>query len=194
VKGSGHLTDDVTAAILVGGRSSRFGQDKVLLSIDGKPLIAHLYDLLKQLVGEILVVGHYRQEFDEMGISVVEDLLPGAGPLGGIYSALISAHTPYVLAVAADMPFLTASIIEKIIEYRRRAEAVIPQGPRGSEPLCAVYSRSCADPIRSSLDSGNHRIITALEGFNILTPEIKIDNEGRDPFFNINYPEDLEKI
>lgn len=191
---SGIAFDDVTAAILVGGLSSRFGRDKILLTIEGKSLILRLYQMLQPLVGEILAVGHHREEFDAMGLRVVEDLLPDTGPLGGIYTALMSATTPYVFVIAADMPFITASLIRKIAQSRSDAEAVIPRGPRGLEPLCAVYSRTCGDHIRTSLSHGNRRIVTALEGFSVLTPEIQADKGERDPFFNINYPEDLEKL
>jgi molybdopterin-guanine dinucleotide biosynthesis protein A len=185
---------DVTGAILVGGRSSRFGGDKVLVSIESRPLIVHLYDLFSPLVPEVLLVGHKRREFEALGLRVVEDVLPDAGPLGGIYTALLSAATPYVFAVAADMPFLSSSVIRTISGARRDADAVIPRGPRGLEPLCAVYARTCSDPIRASLDLGVRRIVTALEGLRILTPDIQAREGEKDPFFNINRPEDLDLL
>jgi molybdopterin-guanine dinucleotide biosynthesis protein A len=83
---------DVAGAILVGGRSQRFGKDKVLLPFQGKPLIAHLCGILEPLVREILIVGHPRPEFEALNLRVVEDLLPDAGPLGGIYTALKSTR------------------------------------------------------------------------------------------------------
>ena len=185
---------DMDGAILVGGRSSRFGQDKVLLSIAGKPLIANLYELIQPLVREVLVVGHHRPEFDDLGFRVVMDLVPDSGPMGGLYTALMSTDARYVFVAAADMPYLSPSVIRKIAEYRGDADAVIPRGPRGLEPLCAVYSRSCTGPLHTSLEQGNRRIVNALEGLRILEPEIQAHRGERDYFFNINRPEDLEEM
>ena len=184
----------VAGAILVGGRSRRFGQDKVLLTFRGKPLLAHLCGILSPLVEETLIVGHSRPEFEALRIRAVEDLWPGAGPLGGIYTALKSAGTPFVLVVAADMPFLTPSLLEKILRAREGQDAVIPQGPGRLEPLCAVYSRTCLDAIRENLENGRNRILSALEGKKVCSPRITPEGTGKDPFFNINYPEDYKKL
>lgn len=181
-------------AILVGGRSSRFGQDKVLLPFGRKPLFAHLCDILNPLVDEVFIVGHHRPEFETLGLRVVADLVPDAGPLGGIYTALSSTKTPFVLAIGADMPYLTTSFLGKILQSAGNADAIIPKGPRGLEPLSAVYSRSCIEPMRKSLARGNRRIVRALEGMNILNPEIALPEGEKDPFFNINFPGDWEGI
>jgi molybdopterin-guanine dinucleotide biosynthesis protein A len=194
VNSSPIVFEDITGVILIGGRSSRLGRDKVLLQLDGIPIIKHLHNGLKPLVHEVLLIGHRRPEFDPLGLRVVEDIMPGAGPLGGIYTALVSSETPFVFVVAGDMPFISTSLISTIVQARRDADAVIPSGPRGLEPLCAVYSRSCTEPFGASLEKGNRRIVSALEGLNTLKPEISVRNSEQDPFFNINYPEDLERI
>lgn len=185
--------EDVTGVILVGGRSSRMGRDKMLVRLADGPILHHMRSLLEPHVPEILLVGHHRPEFDELNLRVIEDLFPDAGPLGGIFTALTSVTNPYVFVLAGDMPFLSASLIRSIIEAREEAEAVIPRGPRGPEPLCAVYSRSCVGQIHASLEKGNRRILTALEEMTVIMPDIDVKDSERDPFFNINYPEDLEK-
>jgi molybdopterin-guanine dinucleotide biosynthesis protein A len=194
VSGSPAIFEDVTGAILVGGLSSRLGRDKVLLQCEGVPVLHRLRNLLEPLVSEIILVGYYRLEFDTLGLRFVEDIIPGAGPLGGIFTALMSSSTPFVFVLASDMPFVPAELIENIAGAREHADAVIPRGPRGPEPLCAIYSHSCTGPLRASLEKGNRRIMTALEGLTIHMPEIPVKTREPDPFFNINFPEDLEKI
>ena len=185
---------DVDGVILAGGRSSRLGQDKVLLSIGGKPLIAHLVDLLRPLVREIIVAGHHRPEFEPLGLQTLPDLYPDLGPLGGLYTALTSTDAPYVFLLAGDMPQVPTKLIQRIVRDRKKADAIIPRGPRGLEPLCAVYSRSCIGTLQNSLESGNRRIVNALDGLKVLMPG-DLTTEGEpDPFFNINYQEDLERI
>ncbi|UCG39180.1 MAG: molybdenum cofactor guanylyltransferase [bacterium] len=183
--------EGITGAILIGGRSRRLGQDKVLLPFMGKPLLVHLHSLLASLFGEVLGVGHARPGLEALGLVVTEDLIPGAGALGGIYTALERSPDPLVFVLAADMPFVSAAIIRKIAHHPRPADAVIPRGPRGVEPLCALYSRSCREAIKRSLDQGSLRIMEALRGLHVVTPPITPAPGGRDPFSNINYPEDL---
>jgi molybdopterin-guanine dinucleotide biosynthesis protein A len=186
--------EEVTGAILIGGQSRRLGYDKVLLPYDGKPLVVHLHGLLERLFPKILLIGHPRPELETLGLTCVPDLIPDKGALGGIYTALKMASTPYVFVAGADMPFLTTSLISDILGHRHGADAVIPKGPRGLEPLCAAYSTSCADAIKQSLGRDMLKIMAALDGLAVLSPEITPGDDEPDPFININYPEDLEKL
>ena len=92
------------------------------------------------------------------------------------------------------MPFVSPSLINRIIELRGDADAVIPKGPRGFEPLCALYTDSCADPMKRAIDRDSFKIMAALENLKILTPEISVEEGGKDPFANINCPEDIQLL
>jgi molybdopterin-guanine dinucleotide biosynthesis protein B/molybdopterin-guanine dinucleotide biosynthesis protein len=185
---------DTTGVILVGGRGRRMSRDKVLLEIGGTPIIMDIQDRMSSLFPEVLFVGHSRTEFDALGINATPDLIPGTGVLGGIYTGLAAAETPYIFAVAADMPFLDTDVIVRIASHRLGADAVIPRGPRGLEPLCAVYGRSCRDSMLESLQRGKLRVLEALAELTVVTPEITVEAGHPDPFLNLNTPEDLGKI
>ena len=190
----GATFEEVTGAILIGGQSRRLGRDKVLLHYQGKPLALHLHGILTSLFPRVLLIGHPRPELEDLGFTCLPDLVPDKGVLGGIYTALSTATTPYVFIAGADMPFLTPPLISMILGFRHSADAVIPRGPRGLEPLCAVYTKSCAEVMKENLRDGNLKIMAALENMTVLSPEISLDNGEPDPFININYPEDLEKL
>lgn len=183
---------EVSGAILVGGRSRRFGRDKVLLRYEGKPLVVHVYDLLLSLFEQVSLVGHPRPELSDLGMPCIPDLIPGRGVLGGIYTALVSAASPHVFITGADMPFLTTELISRVLDQRHQADAVIPRGPRGLEPLCAVYARECVDTLRRNLERGRLRITEALEGLTVHTPAVETGEGMQDPFANINFPEDVK--
>jgi molybdopterin-guanine dinucleotide biosynthesis protein A len=183
--------DDVTGAILIGGMSHRLGRDKILLSFEGKPLAVHAAGIFEDMFQKTDLIGHPRRELTELGYTCVPDLIPGKGVLGGIYTALHVGETPYVFIVAADMPFLTPSLISGILAHRHNADAVIPVGPKGMEPLCAVYSKACTGTVKRSLERNELKIIEALDGLKILSPEIGLKDGEPDPFININCPEDL---
>lgn len=192
--GTAAAFEEVTGAILTGGKSSRLGRDKALLPMNGKPLAVHMHTLLADLFPEVILIGHSRPELEIMGLTSIPDLIPGKGVLGGIYTALHVCKTPYVFVAAADMPFLTPSLITGILAYRHRADAVIPSGPKGMEPLCAVYSKTCSGTIKQSIGRNTLKIMEALNGLKVLSPEIGPKDSEPDPFFNINHPEDLKKL
>ena len=184
--------DEVTGAILTGGKSRRLGCDKVLLPHEGKPLALHMHDLLRELFPRVILIGHARPELKIHGLECVEDLIPGKGVLGGIYTALNTAHTPHIFVAGADMPFITRSIISAVVSHRNGPDAVVPRGPRGLEPLCALYSSSCLPTIEQSLERGILKIMAALDGLQVVSPEVTPERGEPDPFININFPEDLE--
>jgi len=184
--------EEVTGAILIGGHSRRLGRDKVLLPYEGKPLVVHLHGLLAGLFPTVFLVGHSRTELVNLGLTCIPDVIADMGVLGGIYTALVSAATPHVFVTGADMPFLTTPLISRILDQRHSADAVIPKGPRGLEPLCAVYSTACAGALRQNLERDRLKITTALEGLKILSPTVNLADGDQDPFININYPEDVK--
>ena len=186
---------NVTGVILVGGRSRRMGRDKILLPVNGVPIISTIHDKLESLFQHILVIGHHRPEFDDLNITSHDDILPNCGVLGGIYTALALSNTPYIFTVAGDMPNLSEELIAKVARHRSRCDAVIPRSASGMEPLFAVYSRTCRDPIRENLEAGQLKVLRALGGMKVDSPMVPEPPEGSpDPFANINTPEDLELL
>ena len=170
------------------------GFDKVLLPVNGVPLVSIVHTRLSGLFDTVLVVGHHRPEFDALGITAHPDLMPDRGILGGIYTALSLAETPYTFAAACDMPNIDLDLVEEVLSHREEADAVIPRGPKGFEPLFAVYSRACLPAVRKSLEAGELKVMTALEGLNVVTPRLQTAATGPDPLANLNTPEDLEKL
>lgn len=190
----GSRPGDVTGALLVGGASRRMGVDKTLLTVRGRPLVLLMLDTLQTAFKTVMVIGHGRPGLARLGIEPVEDIISGAGALGGIYTALKSTDTPFVFVAACDMPHLTVPVIRRILSERQAADAVIPAGPRGAEPLCAVYSRRCEEPFLTGLQQGRLRIRENLPGLNVAYPLIRQGTGGIDPFLNLNRPEDLAAI
>ncbi|NOY86093.1 MAG: molybdenum cofactor guanylyltransferase [Deltaproteobacteria bacterium] len=187
--------DDTTGVVLAGGMSLRMGCDKILLPFEGSPLIAHIHRRMSSIFPEVLVIGHHRPEFDALQITVHPDIIPDSGVLGGIYTGLSLSKTPFIFAVAGDMPFLDPDLIIKTASLRKGNDAVVPRGPKGPEPLFAVYSRSCLDPFLKRLEQKSLKVMDALDGMKVASPMIgHKSTAGRDPFANINTPEDLELL
>jgi molybdopterin-guanine dinucleotide biosynthesis protein A len=186
---------NVSAFILAGGSSSRMGSDKALLELNGELLILRAARLLDPLVACVTVIGDPAR-YAALGLAVVPDDVPGLGALGGIATALRISRLPWNLVVACDLPYLTAAWLEFLISraLASRADALLPAGERGPEPLCAVYHARCAPVISAALERGVRKVTDGLAGLVIETlPQQEwnaFDSDGC-LFKNMNSPADF---
>jgi molybdenum cofactor guanylyltransferase len=187
----------VEGFVLAGGESSRMGRDKALLELDGVPLVLRAAKLLEDVTGKPRIVGG-REEFRAMGLQAIADEFPGAGPLGGIATALSASSSPWSLVIACDLPYLTKGWLDFLIAraLASKDEAVLPMNERGAEPLCAMYSKRAEGPIRQALARGTRKITDALENVKLETIEPSewkaFDFDGF-LFKNLNQPADYEE-
>lgn len=93
-----------TGAVLCGGRSRRMGTDKALLPVDGVPMARRVADaVLAAGAAEVLAIGGDASGLGALGLRVVPDDMPGAGPLPATTTALRAAGQPVVLVVSCDL-------------------------------------------------------------------------------------------
>ena len=187
----------ISAFILAGGESSRMGRDKAQLELGGVPLILRTAQLIESVSGAPAVIGN-PEAFRALNLRAIADDWPGAGPLGGIATALRAAATPWNLIVATDLPYLTREWLEYLIAraLASSADAVLPMNARGAEPLCAAYHK-CAEPaIRKALERGTRKVTDGLRDIRVETIAPAewnpFDSEGL-LFKNMNSPEDYEE-
>jgi molybdopterin-guanine dinucleotide biosynthesis protein A len=185
----------MTGVVLIGGKSERYGSDKVLSQFKGKQLIEHVVETIQPLFDEIILIGHKRKGLENF--RVVEDIRPGCGPLGGIYTALMSTDAEHCFVCATDMPNLNAGLISHMISRAEGHDIVMPMWSKGREPLHAIYRRSVIPYAASLLDQNIFRIFSLIEQVDTLfIPEETISMYG-DPyvlFSNINTQHDMLRI
>lgn len=195
------MTRAVTAAILAGGRATRLdGADKSSLVVSGARIIERQLAALSGVAAEILMVscrGDVEEQCAALGIPVIRDAVAGAGPLGGLCTALESARHPWVLAVACDMPFVTSALFELLVSaIDEDVDAVVPRSSKGLEPLCAVYARRTARVFRRRLEAGQWRlgdVMTEVRVREIPRDALAgLDDDGR-LFENVNTPHDYAR-
>src|SRR5712691_1983298 len=100
-----------SGAVMAGGRSSRFGRDKALLEIGGETLLQRTVRTVRTVAQRVIVLGPQERAAQVEDAAVLQDEIPGIGPLGGIYTALRATPGSAVLVVAVDMPFLNAGLL-----------------------------------------------------------------------------------
>lgn len=187
----------VAGYILAGGESSRMGRDKALLELGGVPLVVRTVRLVEAVAEMPIIVGA-PERLGALGFNVVGDEWPGAGPLGGIATALHASAAPWNLVVACDLPYLTKAWLEDLIAraLASAADAVLPMNERGAEPLCAMYHRKCEPAIRAALERGTRKVTDGLAGLRVENIEPAkwkaFDSDGL-LFKNMNSPADYEE-
>ena len=130
-----------TGVLLAGGKSTRMGQDKALMEVDGKPLLLHGTERLKPHVRELFVIGDPRL-YGHLWPDVLPDEIPGLGPLGGIATAMGAARFDRLLVLAVDVPGVNARLLERLTrELPDDADALVPRHAGSLEPLVAAGVR-----------------------------------------------------
>ncbi len=187
---------DASGVILAGGKSSRMGTNKALLTLHGKTMIESVVGELRKVFPEIIVVTNEPRFYLDLGVRVVTDIIPGFGPLSGIHAGLTASSHKYSFVTACDLPFINHRLSAYLVDEAGGYDVVVPRKRGFLEPLHAVYSKACIEPIKKCLDKGICKIIAFY-------PEVKvkcIEMEGIGPptdlekvFFNVNTPEALTR-
>ena len=174
--------------ILVGGKSSRMGQDKALLRWHGTTLAQYIAALVKEVAGSATLVGD-PERYAGLGFPVVADRTVGCGPIGGIITALELTPTDWALVVGCDMPAVPVELLRRIVDRTQTAATgcVIPRGPTGAEPLCAAYHRDGLPVFEKAVSEGRFKMREAVR--HVALQEVDVD---ADSLTNLNTPEEFE--
>jgi molybdopterin-guanine dinucleotide biosynthesis protein A len=195
----------LTVCIQAGGQSSRMREDKALKPFLGRPLIQRVIERLSPVADELIVTTNRPEDYAFLDTStgsvhrlhLIEDLKPGRGALGGLYTAIASAAHPIVAVVACDMPFASAKLIEvgSRLLVEEEADVVIAKSEEGYEPLHAIYRReTCLPAIEAAIDADQWKVIAWFPQVKVrvLTPdEIKRYDTLGLAFWNVNTPEEF---
>jgi len=188
---------DVTGVILAGGKSLRYGRNKALVKIDGIPLIERVINVMGSLFRHLILITNTPDEYSYLKLPMHEDLIKGLGPLGGIFTALMTITNEAGFFVACDMPHLNRELIHHMVEVRYDFDAVVPRTHVGTEALHALYGKGCLPQIKRLIDSSQYQ---TLRFFPKVSVRYVDENEIRrfDPeltsFFNINKPDAIKNI
>ena len=199
---------EVGGYVLAGGTSSRFGRDKALVELGGKPMLVRMLALVDRTLSrdelscKTVVIGD-KDRYHTIWTLCAKDKWPGEGPLGGIVTALL--HTgqnepecKWNLIVSCDMPFLTADWLKFLVARATDsgAQVVLAHSASGPEPLCACWRTEAVETLRTAFERGVRKV---TDGIALLRAEVlderdwkRFDSDGR-LFRNMNTPQDYEE-
>jgi molybdopterin-guanine dinucleotide biosynthesis protein A len=176
--------------VLAGGSGRRIGGDKAVVELLGRPLLDYPLDALRDVVGaDAYVVAKRDTKLPPLGGRAARWVEPEEPqhPLAGLVHALGLSRGRPVLAVAADMPLVTADLLRWLAGVPLKgAPAVVPRAGGRLQPLCAVYTAAAVPLLRGAMQAGDG----ATDAVEQLGAQL-YDVEDDRLFFNVNTPDDL---
>ena len=191
------METEVTGILLAGGKSRRMGEDKRHLVVGEQTLLERGLAVLRSAFQNVLVV--IAQDSPPLGVDarVVRDLVPDCGSLGGLYSGLMQATTPWVFVVACDMPFLNQTVIAQFTSRRTTADIVMAKLDARLHPMHALYGKQCLPVLEQMVLARQLKIQEMVSQSSLRVCYVteadllSIDPSGRS-FCNVNTLADLE--
>jgi molybdopterin-guanine dinucleotide biosynthesis protein A len=190
-----------TGAILAGGHARRLGglnKAGLILRPGGASVLDRQLARLRRVVDRTIIIANDAERFAGAAVPVIPDMVPGAGAIGALYTAVHAAGTEWTLVVACDMPFISERLLAHLVSVGRSVDIAIPMTARGYEPLCATYSRRAAGELRRLIDERRFRLSDVAR-----IPGLTVHEVGRDEletfgpeevlFFNLNTPDDYAR-
>ena len=191
---------NVSGIVLAGGASRRLGRNKAVERVGCEPLLLRVIGRLSQITDDVIVVAANEDQGSTLPLTgptrVVNDIYPGSGSLGGIFTGLTRAECQWAVVVACDMPFLNPELLRHILSLRDGHDVVVPVLDGRPETTHAIYAKTCLPHIQRRLQSGDFKIARLFDEVSVCyVPQQTI--EQRDPqhlsFFNVNTEEDLQR-
>ena len=189
----------ILGVVLAGGKSQRFGEDKSQVKLHGKILIDYILSEIIDQFEEILIVTNNEIKFKfSKKISITKDLIEGVGPLGGILTAMKwikknNKNYKWISTFPSDTPFFTKNelqIFYKKIDIKK-SKLFFIKNKKTRHNIFGLWSMDLMEKLDNDLKKGERKVEVWADTAGVEI--INIEYEKKDPFFNINTKEDLEK-
>ncbi len=182
--------NDTVAVILAGGKSRRFGSDKLKQIIDGKPLLNRAVEIAANHFQDVFISG--TPETDIPGIKQIPDLINDAGPIGGLYSSMKQIPADNFFLIAGDMPFIQPGAIQLLRDsFQPGLDITVAQSERGLEPLFSIYNRRILPVLETQIRERKYALHALYNLVPINVVNFDIHGYISEIFFNINMQHDL---
>ncbi|MBA2396357.1 MAG: molybdenum cofactor guanylyltransferase [Ktedonobacteraceae bacterium] len=204
------MASSVAGILLAGGSSRRMGKDKALLPIPGREqvtFIEHLTSLLTLFCSEVILVTrdedqaakyiHHLATQEACPVHVVNDKIPAAGPLMGLYSGLGTIQASHALVVAVDMPFVHKDMLAFLLSYPLDEAVLVPMVENIPQVLLARYPRTILPQIETCLQNGQRDLRSLLKVVPvhyIKEAQLRTIDPQLRSFVNMNMPGDLLSV
>lgn len=190
------MLKNVTAVLIAGGQSRRFGSSKLVAEYKGRKLIDYAIDILRHISDDCFIVGNFDRDEIKTSIPLYKDIISGCGPLCGIHAALNYADKKYVAVLPVDMPELSYNVYRFLYPSAGDEHPVVAVSHKGIEPLVSIWPTAQLDNFEKAISQNEyslHRILKQLNAHEIALEDV-MPNYQEKWFENINYKKDLDLL
>ena len=190
--------NNILGAVLAGGKSQRFGEDKSQVKLNGKFLIDYILSEIIDEFKEILIVSNNQIKFKNYeNISLINDFKKDQGPLGGVLSAMKWAKEKnnkykWISTFPVDTPFFKKEILQKFLSEINSEESKLffIKSNNTRHNIFGIWSIDLMKKLEDDLNKGQRKV--ELWANSVGVKIINMEFINKDPFFYINTKEDLE--
>ena len=183
---------DLTLIVAAGGKSTRMGQDKRFLPLDGESLLARTLRRGRAAgFGSIVLAAEGAQEelttlAAEYGAMLVTDEIPAQGPAAAIAAGLSAAETEWSLVLSGDMPFYDFELVRTLLPYADGdTQVILPTLSGYWQPLAALYQRDAGAVFATAIARGDRKLGIILRELTVCEVPLTVD---AGMLFNVNTP------
>jgi molybdopterin-guanine dinucleotide biosynthesis protein A len=193
---------DVAAVVLAGGRSTRFGRDKLAEPYLGRPVLEHAVRRVAEVCDDVVLVlapTHADPVLSpDVSVRIARDPVEGEGPLAGVLAGISAVRSDHALVAGGDMPDLQTNVLLEMLRvaYEAPADAVALQDRDRFRPLpCVLRVEPAERRARALLDAGHRALRDLLDASRVAVIDQAtwraLDPDGR-TLFDVDVPRDLE--
>lgn len=186
----------VTAGILAGGGSRRFGSDKACAVYEGKSLLEWTIHNALEITDNINILTKKPEAYKFTGFNIIEDLVEVSTPISGILS-IMPYVSDWLLLLACDIPFFEKKVLDYLWEKRDSKKATVIHVNGKYQPFLGLYPKSILPYWKEAFEREEYHLQRVIEGM----PKIVIEQSdlmfagiSLQSFLNINTPADLELV
>ncbi|MBP1950764.1 molybdenum cofactor guanylyltransferase [Virgibacillus litoralis] len=187
---------NISGVVLSGGKSSRMGTNKSLLTLEGKPVIEHITNELQLVSHTVSVISNNPSSFDFLNLDLYGDRYLNSGPLAGLESAMYNIGADVYIFAACDMPFVHKDVFNYLLQSLGEYDAVIPIYKEKMHPLSGIYTCNVLPNIQQLLANNQLKVRELFDHINVkyvrdfghISEHILTRH-----FFNMNYPDQYKE-
>ena len=191
--------NNILGTVLAGGKSQRFGEDKSQVTLANKLLIDYVLSEIIDQFKEVLIVSNNSINFQSsQKITKIEDYKKGLGPLCGVLSAMkwIKANKKdyqWIATFPVDTPFFRKQILKDFIKNInfKDSDLFFIKSNNTRHNIFGIWSIDLMKKLEDDLNEGQRKVEVWANSVGVKVINMEFIN--KDPFFNINTKEDLEK-
>ncbi len=184
---------EVSAYIIAGGKSSRMGTDKGLLTLNKETFVQRISNTLQAITNSVFVVTS-NEKYSDLGLNSIEDIFPDKGPVGGILTSLHHSANENVIIISCDAPLVSVEFCHWLLEEHQKSDSKItfPTLANKDYPLIGIYTKNVEDIFFQAIQKDLLKLRSLISQLKCNIVKVPIEFEHN--LYNINTPEEYQKL